>query len=171
LADPITASAHGEVDMDVVLVVAVCIWTEYGRETLANRRSYRNAEVFRYGGVGQSHAPTTFEPDGTNVEGVCSPVLAQLGSDDTILTAALEGIKSLDPDEDGLKVGGQADQILSNPIDYRFCRLAAKRSGRRNLNAKAVFGHYPLQRDDVGPAALARAVYRTKGSEHRAIGS
>jgi hypothetical protein len=104
---------------------------------------------------------------GTNVEGVCSPVLAQLGSDDTILTAALEGIKSLDPDKNGLKVGGQADQIFSNPIDYRFCRLAAKRSGRRNLNG---FGNYPLQRDDVGPAALVRAVYRTKGSEHRAIG-
>jgi hypothetical protein len=47
-----TASALGEIDMDVVLMVAVRTWGKYGRETLTNRRTYLNADVFRYSGVG-----------------------------------------------------------------------------------------------------------------------
>ncbi len=36
LADTITAAALGKIDVDMVLVIAVCAWTEDGREARAD---------------------------------------------------------------------------------------------------------------------------------------
>jgi hypothetical protein len=45
LADAVTAATLGKVDMDVILMIAVRAWTEYGRETRANGYFCFNAEV------------------------------------------------------------------------------------------------------------------------------
>jgi hypothetical protein len=121
LADAITALALSKVDMDVVLMVAVRAWTEHGRKARADRHSHRDAKVLGDPRVGGAHDPTTLEPDGANVEGVCPPMLAHFGADNAILAAALEGIETLDPGKDGPKDRGSADQILADPIDDRFC--------------------------------------------------
>jgi hypothetical protein len=60
LADAITAATLGEVDVDVVLMVAVRARTEYGREARTDRRSHRNAKVLGDIRIGRPHDLTTF---------------------------------------------------------------------------------------------------------------
>ena len=73
LADAITAVALCKVNMDVVLMVAVRAWTDMVVKRAQTDVLIAMRKSSETPGSGGPHDPTTLEPDGANVEGVCPP--------------------------------------------------------------------------------------------------
>jgi hypothetical protein len=75
LADPITVRTLGEIEMNVLLVVAVRTRPQYGGEAGAGERTHLLAKRLRYLRIGEREGGAVLELDRADVDGVALAVL------------------------------------------------------------------------------------------------
>src|SRR4051794_10753392 len=143
LADAIAAAPLGEVNVDVVLVVAVGRRAEHGGKARAGAGLEAFAKTLRHRDVGQLIALAVRERECADVDGVSLAVLAHLGACDTVAAAALIRVEVRNGLERSPKLcGGDRPNVLAHPCGDCLGSGAAQHGGRINGDTRAI-----LQRD------------------------
>src|SRR5690348_4644104 len=77
-----------QVEMDVLLMIAVRAWPEHRDKARAYRMQHGLAGLARHGTVGERDRAAVGELEGAHVEGIGAAVLGQMRAGDAIETAA-----------------------------------------------------------------------------------
>ena len=162
--------ALGEIEMDVLLVIAVRAGAEHRGKARAGARPDCLAPILGDIHIGQSDRLAVGELERAHVERVGAAVLAQRGGAHAIAAAAFIGIEIVEPAQRRAERRQRRGDVVADPTGDLFGHRAAQDRRRVDHDPGLVGKRDRLQLHGVGGAAVARPDQHRQRLERREFG-